>query len=298
MLIAGATASGKSALALHLAERDRGVVINADASQVYRCWRVLTARPDEADMSRAPHRLYGHVDCRLRYSVGAWLRDVAVALDVARGSGLRPIIVGGTGLYFTALTEGLADIPDVPPEVRARSDAYLAAGDLTQMLAALARHDPETFARIDRNNPRRVQRAWDVLIGTGRGIAAWHATAARPLLPASDTVHFVAAPAIHNNNMNIERRVRAMLEHGVLDECRTFLEQNLDPSLPATRVLGAAPLCSYLRAECSLEAAVSATVTQTRQFAKRQRTWFRNRMPKWPRVDPQGEGAWASVPSE
>lgn len=296
VLIAGPTASGKSALALRLAERDGGVVINADASQVYACWRVLTARPDDADLARAPHRLYGHVDCAERYSVGAWLRTATLALDAARRDGLRPIIVGGTGLYFAALTEGLAEIPEVPQAVRARSSACLAAGGLGTMLETLRRDDPETFARIDRDNPRRVQRAWEVLAGTGKGLAAWQAATPGPLLPADAAVRLVVAPEITRSNIIIEQRFDAMLEHGALDECRRYLTLDLDPTLPSAQVLGAPPLFGLLRGEIGFAEARAAAITATRQYAKRQRTWMRNRMANWTPID--AGDALAAVPSE
>jgi tRNA dimethylallyltransferase len=287
ILIAGPTASGKSALALALAERDGGVVINADASQVYGCWRVLTARPDDAEIARVPHRLYGHVSCDTRYSVGAWLRDVAPALERAQRDGLRPVIVGGTGLYFSALTEGLADIPEIPADVRARSEALLRAGRRGTMLADLARDDPVTFARIDRDNPMRVQRAWEVLTATGRPLSEWHRATRPPMLPASEADCVVVEPDITRLNNAIEDRFRAMLEAGALDECRAFLRSGRDPALPSARVLGAEPLIAHLRGDLDLDAAVIAAVTATRQLAKRQRTWLRNRMARWPRVDPQ-----------
>jgi tRNA dimethylallyltransferase len=286
VLIAGPTASGKSALALALAERDGGVVINADASQVYACWRVLTARPDEAELARAPHRLYGHVRCDVRSSAGAWLRDVAAALDDARRSGLRPVVVGGTGLYFAALTEGLAAIPDVPAAVRARSSALLDDGRIDVLLDELARDDPETLGRIDRANPMRVQRAWDVLRATGRGLADWHRSKAQPLVPPDQALRLVVEPDLSMLNNNIARRFRAMVETGALDECRRFIAADLDPTLPSARVLGAGPLIAHLRGAADLDAAVTASVTATRQFAKRQRTWMRNRMAAWTRIVP------------
>jgi tRNA dimethylallyltransferase len=284
VLIAGPTASGKSALALAVAERDGGVVINADASQVYDCWRVLTARPDDADLARAPHRLYGHVPATVRYSVGTWLRDVAGVLADARRDGLRPIVVGGTGLYFTALTEGLADIPQTPAALRSESSALIALGRLDTLRTELERDDPATSARIDRRNPMRVQRAWEVLRATGRGLAAWHADTPMPLIAADATAHVVIAPDIYSINNNIERRFIQMLEHGGLEECRRFLADGHDPALPAARVLGAAPLIAHLRGDLSLEAATAEAITATRQFAKRQRTWFRNRMSGWTRL--------------
>jgi tRNA dimethylallyltransferase len=292
VLIAGPTASGKSALALAIAERDGGVVINADASQVYDCWRVLTARPDETELARAPHRLYGHVDGAVRYSAGAWLRDVTAALDEARCGGLRPVIVGGTGLYFAALTEGLAGIPAIPAEVHARSAALLDDGRIDVLLDDLARDDAESYGRIDRDNPVRVQRAWDVLRATGRGLADWHRSTAPPLMPPDQAVRLVVEADLSHLNSVIERRFLKMLEDGALDECRDFAAAGLDPSLPSARVLGAGPLMAHLRGEAGLEAAVAASVTATRQFAKRQRTWMRNRMADWTRVAP---GALAAV---
>jgi tRNA dimethylallyltransferase len=286
LLIAGPTASGKSALALALAERHGGCVVNADALQVYACWRVLTARPGDDELARAPHMLYGHVGCDVRYSVGAWLRDVAEALAEARRLGLRPIVVGGTGLYLSALTEGLADIPEIPPEVRARSEALLGAGRLDALLADLARHDPATLARIDRSNPMRVQRAWEVLAATGRGLSAWHRTTGPPLVPPSAAVRLVVEPEISMLNANIAARFHLMMQQGALDECRRFLAAGYALNAPSGRALGAAQLARYLSGEIPFEAAVADGITATRQFAKRQRTWFRRRMADWPRIDP------------
>jgi tRNA dimethylallyltransferase len=294
VLIAGPTASGKSALALAVAERDGGVVINADASQVYACWRVLTARPSDAELARAPHRLYGHVACAVRYSTGAWLRDAAAALDDAHAGGLRPIVVGGTGLYFEALTKGLAAIPEIPAEVRARSTALLASGRVERMLDDLAREDPETHARIDRDNPMRIQRAWDVLRATGRGLADWHRSTPPPMIDPAEAVRVVVEPDISFLNNKIADRFDAMVEAGGLDEARAFMACGFDPTLPSARVIGAPPLLAYLRGELALDRAIAASVTATRQYAKRQRTWMRNRMGDWPRVAP-GPEALAAV---
>lgn len=274
VLIAGPTASGKSALALALAERCGGVVVNADAFQVYACWRVLTARPDDAELARAPHRLYGHVACDAGYSVGHWLRDVAGVLDEARRDGRRAIVVGGTGLYFSALTRGLARIPPIPPELRARSEAM----SLEAMRAEL---DRETAARIDLKNPMRVQRAWEVLAATGRGLASWQDESGVPLLPEAQAECILLEVEKDILNINIERRFRAMLEQGALEEVRGFAHW----SRPAAQALGAAEIRRYLAGEITLEAATSAAVIATRQFAKRQRTWFRGRMRGWRRVD-------------
>jgi tRNA dimethylallyltransferase len=293
VLIAGPTASGKSALALAVAERDGGCVINADASQVYACWRVLTARPDDAELARAPHALYGHVACSTRYSVGDWLRDVVPAIERARSAGLRPIVVGGTGLYFHALTEGLAAIPEVPPELRARSEAMLDAGGLAEMVAAL---DAETRARIDLRNPRRVQRAWEVLASTGRGLAHWQEVPHRPAVPRDAAVRVVLDPDISILNHNIKARFERMLQAGALHEVRGFRDAGFDPQSPAGRVLGVAQLLAHLDGPLDRDAAASAAVTATRQFAKRQRTWFRNRMADWTRVGP-GADALRRVPA-
>lgn len=283
ILLAGPTASGKSALAMRIAERDGGCVVNADASQVYGCWRILTARPTDADTARVPHALYGHVDCARRYSVGDWLRDLLPVLDDLAARGLRPIIVGGTGLYFTALTEGLAPIPPIPAEVSAASQALLDAGGAPAMVADLAREDPETHARIDLANPMRVQRAWCVLRGTGRGLAAWQA-ATRPGL--ADWDGYVVQPETPVLARDIALRFERMIAEGALDECRAWIAAGRDPGLPSARVLGARELAGYLRGDSDLAGAVAAAVTATRQYAKRQRTWFRNRMAGWQRIDP------------
>ena len=296
VLIAGPTASGKSAVALRLAERDVGCVINADAAQVYACWRVLTARPAEDEIARAPHRLYGHVSCATRYSVGAWLRDVSGAIEAARELGLRPIIVGGTGLYLTALVEGLSQIPEISAAVRARSQALLDSGETDVFLRELERGDPETFARMDRRNPMRLQRAWEVLTETGRGLAAWHKSTAAPLVTDADRI--LIMPEKSFSNSAIESRFRMMLKEGALDECRAFLNLSLDRSLPAGRVIGAAPLIEHVAGERSLENAVALAVTATRQFAKRQRTWFRRRMSDWKRLDPGAGDPLGQIPGD
>lgn len=294
LLIAGPTASGKSALALAVAERDGGMVINADASQVYGCWRVLTARPPDDDLARAPHRLYGHVPGDVRYSTGAWLRAVAGALAEARALGLRPIVVGGTGLYFTALTEGLAEIPEIPPEVRALSLALLAAGAVGTMLDELARDDPETHARIDRANPMRVQRAWDVLRATGRGLADWHRATAAPLVDPAEAVTLVLEVDAAILSRRIETRFARMVEQGALDEARAFRNAGFDPTLPAARVLGAPALLAHIDGKMTQNQAIGESVVATRQYAKRQRTWMRNRLGGWPRIAP---GDLAAVPA-
>jgi len=270
VLIAGPTASGKSALAMELAARDGRLVVNADALQVYGCWRLLTARPSQADEATLPHALYGHVGRDDAYSVGHWLRDVTGLLD-------RPVvIVGGTGLYFLALTEGLAEIPPIPPEVRAEADA-LRAADPGAMVAAL---DPATAARIDLANGARVQRAWEVLRATGRGLAAWQAATPAPLLPLDRAEALVLRPEVDWLNARIDRRFDQMMAQGALEEVRREAPF-WRPERPSARAIGAPDLMAALRGEITLDQAVAAAKLASRQYAKRQRTWFRSRMRDW-----------------
>jgi tRNA dimethylallyltransferase len=270
VLLAGPTASGKSALALELGARDGRWIVNADALQVYDCWRLLTARPTAADEATVPHVLYGQVGCKDAWSVGHWLRAVAGVLD-------RPVvIVGGTGLYFAALTEGLAPVPEIPAEVRAAGDS-LRLGDLAAMVAAL---DPATAARIDLANPARVQRAWEVLTATGRGLAAWQADTPAPLLDVAAVEALVLRPDVDGLNARIDQRFDQMMALGALDEVRAVAPiWRVDQ--PWARAIGAAELLAHLRGELTLEAAVTSAKLASRQYAKRQRTWFRNRMADW-----------------
>ena len=276
VLIAGPTASGKSALALAIAERDGGVVVNADALQVFEGWRVLTARPSADELARAPHALYGHVPFAADYSVGHWLRDLEPILAGA----VRPIVVGGTGLYFMALTEGLAEIPTTPEAIRAEAARILAAAGPGALLADL---DAVTTERIDCRNPVRVQRAWEVLRSTGRGLAEWMAATPPPLLPLAAAQPLLVEADRDWLNARIDTRFERMIDEGALDEVRANLPR-WDPSALSARAIGAADLVAHLRGEVSLEAAVAAAKTASRQYAKRQRTWFRGRMAGWTRV--------------
>ncbi len=277
VLLAGPTASGKSALAMKIADRLGGEIVNADAIQVFADWRILTARPSPADEAALPHRLYGHVPGHVPYSVGHWLRDLAPLL-----SGRRPIVVGGTGLYFAALTEGLAQIPETPPEIRAEADARMAEAGPGPLLAEL---DPATAARIDRLNPVRVSRAWEVQRATGRGLAAWQDATPPPLLPLGDARAFFLTGPRDWLAPRIARRFDAMLEAGVLDEARANMA-HWSRDLPSAKAHGAADLIAHLRGTRTLEAARERTITMTRQYAKRQRTWFRARMSAWTPLNP------------
>lgn len=279
VLIAGPTASGKSALALAIAETRGGVVVNADALQVFDSWPVLTAQPSADDRARARHLLYGHLAFDASYSAGDWLRDVAPLLGAAE----RPIIVGGTGLYFAALTEGLAAVPAVPAGVREEAEALLCRGGLPAMVAAL---DPATRARIDVANPARVRRAWEVLRATGRGLADWQAATPPPILPLT-LAHAILIDAPRDwLSPRIEQRFDAMLAAGALEEARREALR-WDPALQSSRAIGARELIAHLRGEISLGEARAAAIVATRQYAKRQRTWFRSRMQGWRRISPQ-----------
>ncbi len=288
VLIAGPTGCGKSELALRVAERDGGWVINADAIQVYGCWRVLSARPDDAALARAPHHLYGHVDCRTDYSTGAWLRDAMAVLDAAVAAEARPVIVGGTGLYFAALTEGLAPIPAVDPDVRARSDRYLAEGRMAVMLDDLERRDPQSFARIDRQNPMRVQRAWDVLETTGKGLTAWHAETGPPAIDITRADAVVFEPRPESLDPMLYDRLNVMVRKGAVEECSDVLALRIDPAKASMQAIGFKEFSEMIAGRTDLETAIAQAGLATRRFAKRQRTWFRNRMAGWTRLDPFG----------
>jgi tRNA dimethylallyltransferase len=272
VLIAGPTASGKSDLAMRIAETGGGVIVNADALQVYDGWRILTARPSEGDAARVPHRLYGHVPFEAEYSVGDWLRAVAPLLD----TGVRPIFVGGTGLYFRALTEGLAEIPPTPPGIRAAAEALEPA----ELLADLDREDPVIAARIDRANPARLRRAWEVLRATGRPLSSWQDETGPPLLPLADSYPILLDAERDWLAARIEVRFDAMLAGGVLEEARANLSR-WDAAGGARKAIGAPELIAHLRGETTLAEARDAAITASRQYAKRQRTWFRARMQGW-----------------
>ena len=276
VLIAGATASGKSALALQIAEQLGGVIVNADALQVYSGWRILTARPSAKEESREPHALYGHVANHESYSVGDWLRDISPILSADK----RPIIVGGTGLYFRALTEGLADIPPIPANIRAQSAGLLSQGGLQPMLEDL---DDETRAQIDVQNPMRVARAWEVLQATGQSIRSWQARTPPPLLPleACHALHLTSP--VDWLNDRLKRRFDIMIAEGALEEARRNFEL-WDSKWQSSQAIGAPELIAHLQGQFTLDEAKSRAVTASSQFAKRQRTWFRKRMVAWQTV--------------
>lgn len=278
IVIAGPTASGKSALALAIAEAQGGTIVNADALQIWSCWRILTARPPASDEARAPHALYGHVAPGQAYSVGDWLAEVSGLM--ARASG-RLIITGGTGLYLSALTRGLAVIPPVPAQIRAEADAILAAGGLARMIGDL---DTTSRDRIDLQNPARVQRAWEVLTATGRGIADWQAETPPPLIGADQGQFLVMTSDRDWLAERIARRFAQMMAQGALDEVRAILPQ-WDPRAQWAKAIGAPELIAHLEGRLELDEAVERAIIATRQYAKSQRIWFRGRMKDWRHIN-------------
>jgi len=284
VLIAGPTASGKSAAALALADHIGGAVINADSMQVYREAPILTAQPDAEARSRAPHLLYGHVSVREVYSVGRYAQDALRALTEIRAMRKIPIFTGGTGLYFAALTEGLAQIPPVPEEIRGQARGLLARIGVEALHARLKERDPETAAQLRPSDPQRTLRAYEVFEATGRPLAQWQRDTDVPLLKDFRLARFVLNPERPLLRARIAERFEAMVEQGGLEEALAL--GDLDPALPAAKLLGLRPLISHARGELDREEAISLAVTATRQFAKRQMTWFRNRMTDYVWIDP------------
>jgi tRNA dimethylallyltransferase len=283
ILIAGPTASGKSALALRCAEELGGVVINADALQVYCELTLLTARPSCADEARVPHRLYGHVSASEAYSVGRYLSDVRDVLAQSEAAGLRPIIVGGTGLYFKALLEGLSPVPEIDAEVRAHWRAEAQRLGAPALHAVLAEHDAEMAARLRPSDPQRVTRALEVLHATGRSLAHWQRLPGVPVI-TGETIRLVLRPDKAELRARCDARFDQMMAAGALDEVRRLAALQLDPALPALGALGVAPLLAHLRGETEIEAAVAQAKLDTWHYVKRQFTWLKRNMMSWNEV--------------
>lgn len=276
VLIYGPTASGKSGLALEIALQQGGVIVNGDALQIYQGWPILTAQPPAADLAQVDHHLYGHLAFDAPYSVGDWLRAVAPFLDAHTQGGPRPIIVGGTGLYFTALTEGLADIPPTPPSVRAQADA-------TTLPDLIADIDPETATEIDLNNRARVQRAWEVQRATGRSIRDWQLETPPPMVPLTSCEPLAVSPNVDWLNQRIETRFDVMMAQGAAEEAAA-MAPFWDPSAPSSKAIGAREMIELLSGTRSADSAREEIIIATRQYAKRQRTWLRSRMKRWQKV--------------
>jgi tRNA dimethylallyltransferase len=291
ILIAGPTASGKSALALTLARKLGGTIVNADSMQVYRDLRIITARPARAEEARAPHRLYGHVDAAENYSVGRWCADAASALADTLRVGRVAIIVGGTGLYFKALTQGLAAVPPVPDEIRAEVRARLASEGIAALHAELARRDPGSAARLMPGDRARITRALEVVLATGRSLVDWHRDGMPAIVDPTLAAKIFLAPARTDLLARIDARFDAMLSDGAIEEVRALAARNLDPELPAMKAHGVPWLIRYFRGEFTLAEAAEAGKRDTRQYTKRQATWFRNQMPDWEWVKPEHASA-------
>lgn len=293
ILIAGPTASGKSAAALALAERLGGTVINADSMQVYRELAVLTARPTAAEMARAPHRLYGTVTARQAYSVGRWLGDAAAAIYEAQTEGRVPILVGGTGLYFKALLEGLARVPDIPSDIRDHWRKQAALIGVEGLRRELATRDPAVAARLPAD-PQRLVRALEVVDATGVSLYEWQGDTAPPLLAPDATTKLVIAPERETVYARIDSRFERMVEACALEEVRALMALGLDDGLPAMRAHGVRELAAYSAGDKTLEDAVTKAKTETRRYAKRQMTWLRRFMNDWTWV-PDADAAVASL---
>lgn len=292
-LIAGPTASGKSALALGLAERLGGEIINADSMQLYRDLRILTARPSAEDEARVPHHLYGVADAAEGWSVGRWLRAAAAVLeDIARRD-RAAVVVGGTGLYFRALTAGLAEIPPVPAAARAAAEACFEVAGEAGVREALRTLDPAAAERIAPNDRQRLVRALSVATATGRALSAWQA-ATRPTLEPGWR-GLVLEPPRADLYRRCETRFAAMVAAGALDEARALLARGLDPALPLMKAVGLRELGRHLDGELTLAEAVALGARETRRYAKRQSTWFRNQTAEWPRTPAFGEAVDAAA---
>jgi tRNA dimethylallyltransferase len=287
VLIAGPTASGKSALALALAERAGGTIINTDSMQVYRDLRVITARPTAEEERRVPHLLYGHVDAGENYSTGRWVADAARALEEARGARRLPIFVGGTGLYFKALTKGLSAMPPVPAEVRARVRGEAERASAADLHARLARIDPRTAAGLRTSDRQRVIRALEMFAATGRPLAEWQERPGEPILESDQTIALFLSIDRRDLWQRIDKRFDAMLSAGALDEVRALAARKLDPALPAMKAHGVPWLMRHLAGEISLEDAAAGAKADTRYYSKRQETWFRHQMKDWKWVAPE-----------
>jgi tRNA dimethylallyltransferase len=287
VLIAGPTASGKSALALELALSAGGAIINADSMQVYRDLRIITARPTPADEALVPHHLYGHVDAAVNFSAGAWVSDAAKALEAAQAEGRLPIFIGGTGLYFKALTAGLSVVPPIPAEVREDVRARLERNGVEALHAELAVRDPRAAERLNLRDRTRIARALEVIEATGRSLLDWHQEGQPPLLPKDSFRAVFLAPERDELYARIDARFDAMLGAGALNEVARLAARHLDPLLPAMKAHGVPALIRHLRGELSLEDAAAIGRADTRHYAKRQFTWFRHQLPEFEWVKPE-----------
>ncbi len=294
VLIAGPTASGKSALALKLARDFGGAVINADSMQVYRELRILSARPDEGERKLAPHHLYGFVSALETFSVGKWLEAAERALEDCRAKDLLPLVVGGTGLYFAALTEGLSPIPEIHAAIRVDARQRLAEIGNERFHAELSLRDPVMGERLAPGDSQRLVRAWEVIEATGQSLAEWQQLKGTPVLTGS-LARFVLKPDRAWLQARIATRFEAMIDAGALEEVRALKAQGLNNGLPAGRALGVPQLSAFLDGNISLEQAKADAVAETRRYAKRQITWFRHQMRDWKIIERSEPGEIAEA---
>jgi tRNA dimethylallyltransferase len=292
VLIAGPTASGKSALALELAQKTGGVVINTDSMQVYRDLRVITARPTPAEEADVPHRLYGHVDAAVNFSAGAWVTDAAKVLAEVRAQGRLPIFAGGSGLYFKALTRGLSAVPPIAAEVREDVRARLERDGVEALHAELAVRDPASAERLKPRDRTRIARALEVVEATGRSLTDWHCQGLPPLLPPGEFSALFIAPDRDALYARIDARFDAMLTGSALEEVAELASRNLDPLLPAMKAHGVPALIRHLKGEITREAAAETGRADTRHYAKRQFTWFRHQLPEFEWVAAEAARGW------
>lgn len=286
ILIAGPTASGKSALALDLAERQGGVIVNTDSMQGYSVLDVLTARPSADDMARVPHFLYGHVHPSTAYSTGAWLRDVTLLIEQGVLSGRPAVFVGGTGLYFRALAEGISEMPDIPPSVRERWRYELKEQGAERLHRILMREDSAVAMQLRPTDGQRIVRALEVLDASGRSILDWQAARGQPLIDRGSARFLVIEPDRGELVARIEARFDQMLDKGALDEVRQLMALDLAPDVPAMKAIGVRELQAALAGQISFPEAIERAKAATRQYAKRQATWFRHQLgPEWQRLD-------------
>jgi tRNA dimethylallyltransferase len=284
ILIHGPTASGKTALAIEVARRLDGEVINADSMQVYRDLKVISARPDEEEMGGVPHHLFGHVNAAERYSTGQWLEEARAKIRVLQKKNKRAVIVGGTGLYLLALTQGLSAIPPVPEDIRAEVRDIAEAEGAEGLRARLAPHDPETAERLGTGDRQRLARAYEIWLATGRPITDFHNERQPPVLLDREWMGFALTPPRAKLYAKIDRRFEGMLMQGAMAEARALIERGLDPELPAMKAHGMPWLAAFARGEISAEFAAENAKRDTRRYAKRQFTWIGRQFPFWPRI--------------
>jgi tRNA dimethylallyltransferase len=285
ILITGPTASGKSALALRLAQERNGVVINADSMQVYDTLRVLTARPSDEEMMSIPHHLYGHVQATRSYSTGEWLRDVDALLTALRSERKLPIVVGGTGLYFKALTGGLSDMPEIPQDIRCAVRLRLKTDGPEALHAELARRDAAVASMLEQKDGQRIVRALEVLHATGRSIRDFQDRKGQMLIDPARAMKFVVLPDRPLLHERINKRFARMLKLGAIEEVEALLAQDPAPDLPVMKAIGVREIADMLAGRMGRDEVVERSSALTRQYAKRQMTWFRNQMDEsWRRI--------------